>query len=429
MKKLIAFNLMYFKKLAYATFLIAFMLFVAYVYNYHIAYFTTYSKLVNFVNNNNIYLIIAIYLTTIYAIHFATFNYQKYLIKRIPNYFNFSNSIQTKDGVKRIFDKVFKIKDGVIYIKNRTKVEVDNYINNKESIKHYLDLNYLRITEHKNNEIKLDTVDRLPISFNFDKSKLKENEVYFGINEDEKDIFVKLSNLTHLLISGTSGSGKSVFINLFLVNLFYNLNKINSIFLIDFKGGLTFSKFAKVSSKIRVAEDIEELYEIIKELDKINSERMKYLKDNELEKYEEDPIFFIFDEFADFMDRKPDKKEKELLEKWETINTLINSLGQIGRSQNIKLIIITQRPSSEVISTKLRSNLQSRIMLKVKDSETIRMILGDSEFIEELDINPKMFNYGRMIFLEDSSKGTVTHYLQAPFIKPDEYKSITIKEG
>lgn len=390
---------------------------------------------VKFVNNeyiiNNIENLFFFSVSVLILYHILFYDFRKRLIKRIPIVFDFFNTIE-RDGKKiKIYDKVSKYKNGKFIIKNKTGlIDLELYKKNISKLKHYLNVESLTIDIKDNNSIIIDIVDRLPKFIDFKFSFLEKEKIFIGFDRFGKMIKIGLNSCTHLLISGTSGSGKSVFINVFLMSLFFNLKLIKNIYLIDYKGGLTFFKFLKLSNKIKMGQNIEQFYNILVELDKENSRRMEYLKENELEKIETEPIYLIVDEYADFIDRKPNKDEKELLFKYEKCKTIINSLSQISRSQNIKIIIITQRPSSEVIDTKLRSNLQSRIMLKVKDTETIKMILGDSEFLDEFDINPKKFNYGRMIFLNDTkSTGLEIEYLQSPFIKSDEYKSLTIDDN
>lgn len=363
--------------------------------------------------------------------HSLFYDYRKRLIYKIPKVFNFFNTIDKDNKKIKIYDKVVKYRNGKFIIKNKTGlIDLEQYKKNLSKFKHYLNVESMTIDIKDNNSIIIDIIDRLPKFIDFKLSFLEKEKISIGFNRFGKMIKIGLNSCSHLLISGTSGSGKSVFINFFLMSLFFNLRFIKNIYLIDFKNGLTFFKFLKLSNKIKVGENIEQLYNLLIELDEENKRRLKYLKDKEEEKLEEEPIFFIFDEYADFIDRKPSKDDKELLFKYEKCKMIITSLAQIGRSQNIKIIIITQRPSSQVIDTKFRSNLQSRIMLKVKDSETIKMILGDSDFLDKFDINPKEFNYGRMIFLNDTnSTGLEIEYLQSPFIKSDEYKTLTIDDN
>jgi hypothetical protein len=71
---------------------------------------------------------------------------------------------------------------------------------------------------------------------------------------------------------------------------------------------------------------------------------MKFLKDNGLEKYETDPIFLIFDEWAEVVESCPKKElDKNGYLLFQQTLQKIESLGQLGRSQNVKLVIQTQR--------------------------------------------------------------------------------------
>lgn len=339
--------------------------------------------------------------------------------------------LQNKTETKKIYDNIKEItNDELIIIENKSGfIDFKKYVDNMEKIKHYLGINedsIIKIYKHENNSIIIDLFDRFPKNYVFSsKTHLKENNLFIGINEFGKNIFVEIKNFTHLLISGASGGGKSIFLYQLLNGLIFNINTVKNIYLVDFKGGISFLRFLKVSNKIKVATNLDELYTMLKEIDKINKDRLKELANSEEEndKIEIDPIFLIFDEYAEFNDSCPNSSvDKTGYLKFQEMLTIMESLGQTARSQNIKLVLCLQKSEGNTISTKLRSNLQSRLLLKSKDIQSITMTLGGMEPVEELGVNPKKFNYGRHIFLEDSPKGVKYHYLQAPFVDKDEYK-------
>ena len=151
---------------------------------------------------------------------------------------------------------------------------------------------------------------------------------------------------------------------------------------------------------------------------------MKYLKDEGLEKYETNPIFLIFDEWAEVVENCPKKElDKNGYLQFQQTLQKIESLGQLGRSQNVKMVIQTQRGGTEIISSKLRGNLQSRILLRVDNNDAIKMCLGSLDYLEKVgNIDPLSFPYGRFIFLDSSSdKGLKVRYGQGSYIEPNEY--------
>ena len=75
------------------------------------------------------------------------------------------------------------------------------------------------------------------------------------------------------------------------------------------------------------------------------------------------------DEYADLTSDAGDKKE---------IEALLKRLAQKARAAGIHVIIATQKPSSEVISTSLRSNLPAQLALRVKSATESRVIMDES---------------------------------------------------
>lgn len=401
----------------------------------------------NYSNNFLINYTDEIFLIVVWGIvlhQFLYFDYFKTKIKNLPQVFGFKNIVEKsvfnwkdlRSENKKItyFDYVESIKDGVIILKNKSGlIDFVPYEKNQEQIKHYLKTSILKIDKIGDNGIRIDTKDRLDF-YNWDGSRfLKDGVIFFGMDEQGHEIFLELNKMTSYFINGQSGSGKSVFITQLLNGLIHNLDKVSKIFLLDFKGGITFHKYGKISKKIIVGYQLDQLHKIVDYVYKENKRRIKFLKDNGLEKYETDPIFLIFDEWAEVVESCPKKElDKNGYLLFQQTLQKIESLGQLGRSQNVKLVIQTQRGGTDIISSKLRGNLQSRILLRVDNSDAVKMCLGSLDYLEKLgNIDPLSFPYGRFVFLDSSSeKGLKVRYGQGSYIEANEYlKSLQINRN
>lgn len=393
---------------------------------------------INYSNGFLVDYIDQIFLITVWGVvlhQFLYFDYFKTKIKNLPRVFGFKNIVEKsvfnwkdlRSENKKItyFDYVESIKDGVIILKNKSGlIDFEPYEKNKEQIKHYLKTSILKIEKVGDNGIRIDTKDRLDY-YNWDGSRfLQDGFIFFGLDEQGQEIFIPLNSMTSYFINGQSGSGKSVFITQIINGILYNLNKVSKVFLLDFKGGITFHKYGKISKKIIVGYQLNQLHKIVDYVYRENIRRIKYLKEEGLEKYKTDPIFLIFDEWAEVVESCPKKDiDKVGYLKFQETLQKIESLGQLGRSQNVKLIIQTQRGGTEIISSKLRGNLQSRILLRVDNLDAVKMCLGSLDYLEKLgNIDPLSFPYGRFIFLDSSSdKGLKVRYGQGSYIEPNEY--------
>jgi S-DNA-T family DNA segregation ATPase FtsK/SpoIIIE len=198
--------------------------------------------------------------------------------------------------------------------------------------------------------------DNQPIYIAEFESELNNNDLSFIVGMDDEDniLQAKLSDLVHLLVAGTTGSGKTVFLH----SLIYQFLKKNvELYLIDGKNGYEFGKY---SEHANVISDNEEIVPVIKEIiDEMEDRFASNSIPNDL------PIVIIVDEFVDLI------MQKKLIE------DLFVRLSQKGRGAKIHLILATQRPDSNILKGVLRSNLPSRIAFKVQKSSESKIILDE----------------------------------------------------
>jgi len=198
------------------------------------------------------------------------------------------------------------------------------------------------------------------ISFNFAKEfepifietyEISTNDLILNIGLDDEDNIIKtdLSELPHLLVAGTTGSGKTVFLHSIIYQL---LKKDIELYLIDGKSGAEFGKYGEVS--INETQDIfPKITEIVENMES------RFSQDNLK------PIVIIIDEFVD------------LIMQNEKIEELFIRLAQKGRSAKIHIVLATQRPDGNTINGLLRSNIPARISFKVQKSTESKIILDE----------------------------------------------------
>ncbi|TKX28816.1 cell division protein FtsK [Campylobacter sp. MIT 12-5580] len=201
-----------------------------------------------------------------------------------------------------------------------------------------------------------------------------------------------LKKLPHLLIAGTTGSGKSVGINSMLLSLLYrNSPKTLKLMMIDPKM-LEFSIYndiphlltpvitdpkKAVNALSNMVAEMERRYKLMAEAKTKNIEnyndKMKELKKQGLEANEELPfIVVIIDELADLM-----------MTAGKDVEFYIARLAQMARASGIHLIVATQRPSVDVVTGLIKANLPSRLAYKVGQKVDSKVIL-DTQGAESL---------------------------------------------
>ena len=247
--------------------------------------------------------------------------------------------------------------------------------------------------------------------FNLKYFMVEKDKIFFGISKFGKHS-IDLNNLTHLGVVGISGSGKSNLLNTILLSVFFNMEKFESIYLIDLKG-VELARYEKIN-KVTFIDNALNTLEVLKKLKEIMNTRYKKMREMELLKYQEEYILVVIDEVGTL---SVDKKIKE------EINTLLIELFQKGRACNIFFHIYGQKFDSTQLSSNILSNLQGSITLKTDSDYNVNVTLGKKELVEKITkVDIDSFNFGRCIF-KDGTNSEKT-LIQVPYINYDDLKKI-----
>ena len=185
--------------------------------------------------------------------------------------------------------------------------------------------------------------------------KIKEfdsSAISFGIDENNEIVARKLKDLQNILISGLTGSGKSVFLNNIIMNI--HCHKDNTkLVLIDPKE-VEFSKYENSDRLILpVATDIESSISALNTLCNEMDNRYKQLRELGLRDNTQGTFYkivVVVDELADLM----------LTSKGE-VEEYIVRLAQKGRACGIHLVLATQRPTVNVVTGLIKANMATRV--------------------------------------------------------------------
>jgi S-DNA-T family DNA segregation ATPase FtsK/SpoIIIE len=217
--------------------------------------------------------------------------------------------------------------------------------------------------------------DNQPIYLKDYEKEITKNDLQFIVGMDDEDNVIKanLTDLPHLLVAGTTGSGKTVFLHSFIKQF---IEKDIDLYLIDGKNGFEFGKY---EAEANVIFDSEEIVGTIKGIIDIMENRYSSSID------EIKPIIVVVDEFVDLI------MQKKLIE------DLFVRLAQKGRGAKIHLILATQRPDSTILKGVLRSNLPSRIAFKVQKSTESKIILDETGAENLFGKGDMLFSNGKEI--------------------------------
>lgn len=242
----------------------------------------------------------------------------------------------------------------------------------------------------------------------------------FAIGKDVsgEGVFADISKMPHLLIAGSSGSGKSVVIHSLLVSMLYkNSPETLRVILIDPKRVelslyndiphiaapvITDPKKAILALKFAIQE-MENRYSLL--LEKKSRDIFSYNRAC-VERGEPTIPFFliIIDELADLMATFPREIEASVVR-----------LAQMARATGIHLVVSTQRPSVEVVTGLIKANITSRIALQVASQVDSRTIL-DTAGAE------KLLGGGDLLYI--SGELSKPKRIQGAFLSEKEVKKV-----
>jgi len=222
-----------------------------------------------------------------------------------------------------------------------------------------------------------------------------------------------LSSMPHLLIAGTTGSGKSVCINTIILSLLYRHPPEKCKFILIDPKMLELSTYegiphllcpviteAKRAASVLgwVVKEMESRYRLMTRVGVRNIDGY-----NEKHKVSMPYIVVIVDEMSDLM-----------LVAGKEIENYIQKLSQMARAAGIHIIMATQRPSVDVITGTIKANFPTRISFQVTSKIDSRTILGE-QGAEQL------LGKGDMLFMSSANRIVRIH---APYVSENEIEKI-----
>ena len=261
------------------------------------------------------------------------------------------------------------------------------------------------------------TRENVYLSEILDNADFKKKEIKLpialGKSISGKPIIGDLSSMPHLLIAGTTGSGKSICINTIILSLLYRHTPDKCKFILIDPKMLELSTYegiphllcpviteAKKAASVLgwVVKEMESRYRLmtkegVRNIDGYNSKH----------KFPMPYIVVVVDEMSDLM-----------LVAGKEIENYIQKLSQMARAAGIHIIMATQRPSVDVITGTIKANFPTRISFQVTSKIDSRTILGE-QGAEQL------LGKGDMLYMSSANRIIRIH---APFVSDNEIEKI-----
>lgn len=246
-------------------------------------------------------------------------------------------------------------------------------------------------------------------------------ELPFALGKDiaGKKIYDDLAKMPHLLVAGTTGSGKSVCLNTIIMSLMYRLPPSELQFIMidpkmvemavyndipNLKVPVVMDKAKAAGALVWAVNEMENRYKLFKTAGVRN---IKTYNQKRREAGEETmaKLVIVIDEFADLM-----------MVSAKDVEDAVCRIAQLGRAAGIHLIIATQSPRADIFTGLIKANVPSRIALTVGNALESRIIM------DEMGAE-KLLGYGDMLY-RPIGKNKATR-VQGCFVSDDEIYRVT----
>ena len=250
-------------------------------------------------------------------------------------------------------------------------------------------------------------------SNNFNKKEIKL-PIALGKSISGNPIVVDLASMPHLLVAGTTGSGKSVCINGIIVSLLYKHSPDNCKFILIDPKMLELSSYEGIPHLLTpviteakkatmalgwIVQEMENRYKLMTSKGVRNIDGY-----NQKHKLKMPYIVVVVDEMSDLM-----------LVSGKEIENYVQKLSAMARAAGIHIIMATQRPSVDVITGTIKANFPTRISFQVSSKIDSKTILGE-QGAEQL------LGKGDMLFMSSANKIFRIH---GPYVSESEVEKIS----
>jgi S-DNA-T family DNA segregation ATPase FtsK/SpoIIIE len=326
---------------------------------------------------------------------------------------------------------MYQLKPGYIDGKENKRVKVEQVLRREKDLALALgspNIRFEAVLDGVQNIMGVEIPNITPNTVDFkeviDTKEIKNLSEHFalpaplGQGMDGKPIMIDLAKMPHLLVAGSTGSGKSVFINSVITGLISKKSpdEVRMILIDPKRVELTpYSQIPHLYTDEVIVDTekavtvlsstVTEMMNRFKVLEKIGVKNISDFNTKMYKTHKMWNLLIVIDELADLM-----------LQGGNEIERLIVRLAQLGRATGIHLVVATQRPSVDVVTGLIKANFPSRVSFAVMSQIDSRTVL-DSVGAE------KLIGRGDMLFspIDNAQMSRI----QGVFLSEDDIENIT----
>lgn len=178
-----------------------------------------------------------------------------------------------------------------------------------------------------------------------------------------QNLYLNALGQTHLLVGGTTGSGKSVLVNGLIYTALFRAPSAAQFILIDPKR-VELVEYKPLPHVLRYASEPDTMTAALDLAMNTTESRFTVMQSEGVKKWRGGDLYVIIDELADLMTTNR-----------KTVQPLLQRLCQIGRAARVHVVACTQTPISAVIPTQIKVNFDSRFILRTRTAQDSRNLM------------------------------------------------------
>lgn len=236
-----------------------------------------------------------------------------------------------------------------------------------------------------------------------------------GVKDNGENLYFDLAKTPHLLISGSTGTGKSIFLHDIILSTLYSCEPASiQLILIDIKDTEFYLYEGIRRYPVRVITDAQQAIDMLQFAESVMRNRYNAFFeagvrniDEYNEKYPSEKlsrILIIVDEYYELVYHMSDVLEE-----------LMGSLARMSRAAGFSIILATQRPESSVLSGSIKMNLPARVTFSVSNWHESMMMLGPTGA-------GRLLGNGDMYYRASGSSKLI--HAQAPYVTEEEIRKV-----
>ena len=240
-------------------------------------------------------------------------------------------------------------------------------------------------------------LERLPTiaeAFPLTPALLRPNTLYLGHDlTTGQPLHLPLAELTHTLVVGPSGYGKSTLLHQIVLQLLAQPTYVAEVVLVDLKAGLELAPYRTAAPHVTLVESYADLPAAIRRLNATLDQRIAATKAAGRALFPGNPVIVVVDEFAQIMLELDTRDGRQAL-----LDGFVR-LGNQARAAGMFLWVQVQHAVAETLPTALRRNLTATIGFRQPSGQAAAQVFGDTgDFpvdITRLKRGQSLYRYGR----------------------------------